>query len=129
MNENEIKIPELDTPEDVAKYARYPAVPDFGALIGAQCLSEGETEDGWYYLYDNAAADEDALAEYYQAMTAWGFDYAFDKETQCMVFTSEEHQLTVYGSTKELEAVKYYEIRIAAGVVDTTALQQNSFPW
>lgn len=114
---------------DVAMYERYPAVPDFGAVIGAQQLAEGETEDGWFYLYALEDATEDALASYYMAMTEWGFTYAFAMDTSTMVFTAKDGSCTVYGSERTVDGETYYQIRIAEGLADTTALSPTQFPW
>ncbi len=119
--------------KDIAMYERYPAVPDFGALIGAEILSTAETGDGVLYLYDNSLATEDALAKYYEAMEVWGFSYSFDLENLRMVFVNETQGLTVYGEavaqTVNDEDIKYYQIRIAETVADTTAMPGDVFPW
>ena len=114
---------------DVAMYERYPAVPDFGAVIGAQQLAEGETEDGWFYLYALEDATEDALASYYMAMTEWGFTYAFAMDTSTMVFTAKDGSCTVYGSECTVDGETYYQIRIAESLADTAALSPTQFPW
>lgn len=114
---------------DVAMYARYPAVPDFGAVTGAAQLAEGETEDGWFYLYARDEATEDALAAYYMAMTEWGFNYAFDMDSGTMVFTARDGSCTVYGSERTVEDEPYYQIRVAEGAADTASLSRTRFPW
>ena len=115
---------------DIAMYARYPAVPDFGALVDAELLAEAETTGGWDYIYDNAAANEDALAEYYLAMSEWGFTYAYDRENAEMVFTSQTQGLTIRAGTVEQEdGTAYFRVRITGEMTDTTAMEKNVFPW
>ena len=118
---------------DIAMYEAYPDVPDFGALVGADLRSSAETEDGAVYLYDAAAASEDALAEYYQAMEAWGFTYHFNREQLQMVFVSQALGLSVLGQEVSIDLegqqIQCYQIRILESIVDTTALRSDLFPW
>ena len=113
--------------DDMVLYERYPEVPDFGAVCDTPLLEEGALDDGWYYLYDNAAADADALADFYMAMSEWGFGYSYNAENFEMIFTGRG--LTVRCGEYTRDDETFYRVSITDGAADTSALPHDLFPW
>lgn len=72
-----VRPDEIDTLPQVMYYSRYPDVPDFGAVTGAQLVLERtlSSGNGRTYLYSLRQLDENKLQEYVGLLQGDGFIY------------------------------------------------------